>query len=61
VVSLDATKSPALEARVSEIFLAASLAHITQIRPREGALLTTGTAPHAAVAAARVRALYPEQ
>jgi hypothetical protein len=61
MVSLDATKSPALEARVSEIFLAASLAHITQIRPREGALLTTGTAPHAAVTAARMRALYPAQ
>jgi hypothetical protein len=61
VVSLDATKSPTLEARVSEIFLAASLARITQIRPREGALLTTGIAPHAAVTAARVRALYPAQ
>jgi hypothetical protein len=61
VVSLDATKSPALEARVSEIFLAASLAHITQIRPREGALLTAGTAPHAAITAARMRAVYPEQ
>ena len=61
VVSLDATKSPPLEARVSEIFLAASLARITQIRPREGALVTTGAAPHAAVTAARVRALYPEQ
>ena len=61
VVSLDATKSPALEARVSEIFLAASLARITQIRPREGALLTTGEAPHAAVTAARIRSLFPEQ
>lgn len=61
VVSLDATKSPPLEARVSEIFLAASLARITQIRPREGALLTTGFAPHAAVTAARIRALAPDQ
>jgi hypothetical protein len=61
VVSLDATKSPSLEARVAEIFLAASLAHITQIRPREGALLTTGDAPHAAVTAARIRTLFPEQ
>jgi predicted O-methyltransferase YrrM len=61
VVSLDATKSPSLEARVSEIFLAASLARITQIRPREGALLTTGDTPHAAVTAARIRTLLPEQ
>lgn len=61
ILSLDPTKSPALEARVSGIFLAASLAHITQLRPREGALLTTGCAPHAAVTAARIRALFPEQ
>jgi hypothetical protein len=54
VISLDATKSPALEARVAEIFLAASLTRITQIRPRDGALLTTGHAPHPAVVAARM-------
>ena len=53
VVSLDATKSPALEARVAEIFLAASLTRIAQIRPRDGALLTAGYAPHAAIVAAR--------
>jgi predicted O-methyltransferase YrrM len=46
IVSLDATKSPALEARVSELFLAASLAHIEQTRPREGALMTTARVPH---------------
>jgi hypothetical protein len=57
VISLDATKNPDLEARVSSIFLAASLAHIAQIRPREGALLTVGQAPHAAVTAARLRPL----
>ncbi len=61
VVSLDATKSPALEARASEIFLAASVSGITQIRPREGALVTAGHAPHPAVIAARVRALASEQ
>jgi len=61
VVSLDATKNPALEARVSEIFLSASLARITQIRPREGALLTAGQAPHPTVAATRMRAILPEQ
>jgi hypothetical protein len=53
VVSLDATKSPALEARVAEIFLAASLTGITQARPRDGALLTAGYAPHSAIVAAR--------
>jgi hypothetical protein len=57
VVSLDATKNPALEARASEIFLASSLAHITQLRPREGALITTASTPPAAVSAARVRTL----
>jgi hypothetical protein len=57
VVSLDATKNPDLEARVSGIFLAASLTHISQMRPREGALLTVAKAPHAAVTAARLRAL----
>ena len=61
VVSLDATKSPPLEARVSEIFLASSLAKITQARPREGALVTTGFAPHPAVCAARFAALGSEQ
>jgi len=61
VISLDATKSPALEARVSEIFLAASLVHITQLRPREGALVTTGSAPHPAIVAARMRAPFPAQ
>jgi hypothetical protein len=61
VVSLDATKSPALEAQVAEIFLAASLARISQIRPRDGALLTTGGAPHPAVVAARLRAAHPAQ
>lgn len=61
VISLDATKSPPLEARVAEIFLASSLAKITQARPREGALLTVGFAPHPAVSAARSAALATEQ
>ena len=60
VVSLDATKSPELEARVCEIFLAASLVRIAQVRPREGALVTTGSAPHPAIRAVRVRALPVE-
>src|SRR5512133_729935 len=36
VLSLDATKSPSLEAHVAQIFLASSLVHITQVRPRDG-------------------------
>jgi len=55
VLSLDATKSPALEAHVAEIFLAASLVHITQIRPRDGALLTMACAPPPSVVTARER------
>ncbi|MBN2574903.1 MAG: hypothetical protein JXP73_10100 [Deltaproteobacteria bacterium] len=55
VLSLDPTKSPALEARMAECFLAANLAHITQLRPRDGALLTAGQAPHPAIVAARLR------
>jgi hypothetical protein len=55
VISLDATKSPPLEARVAEIFLGASLAHIQQIRPRDGALMTAGQAPLPAIVAARTR------
>ena len=61
VISLDATKSPALEARVAGIFLAASLAGITQLRPRDGALLTTASAPHPAIVSARIRALTTAQ
>jgi hypothetical protein len=55
VLSLDATKSPTLEARVAEIFLAASLTQVKQMRPRDGALLTTGVVPDPAVVAARLR------
>jgi hypothetical protein len=61
VVSLDATKSPALEARVAEIFLAASLTRIAQVRPRDGALLTTGCAPHPAIVAARLGLLAADE
>ncbi len=55
VVSLDATKSPEVEARLAGLFLGAALKGITQLRPREGALLTMGTLPHPAVVAARLR------
>jgi hypothetical protein len=57
VISLDATKSPTLEARVAGIFLGASLARLSQIRPREGALITMGNAPHPAITEARMRSL----
>jgi hypothetical protein len=53
VISLDATKNPDLEARVAGIFLGANLANLKQIRPREGALLTIGNAPHPAISLAR--------
>jgi hypothetical protein len=57
VVSLDATKNPDLESRVSAMFLAASLTQVSQIRPRDGALITVARAPHPAVTAARTRPL----
>jgi hypothetical protein len=56
VISLDATKNPSLEARVSEVFLAASLTQIRQMRPRDGALLTYAVAPGAEVVQARTAA-----
>lgn len=57
LLSLDATKSPDLESRVAKTFLAASLTGISQMRPRDGALLTLGRAPHPAITRARLRAL----
>ena len=42
IVALDATRSRPAEARLAELFLAASLTRITQERPRDGALLTIG-------------------
>jgi hypothetical protein len=57
VVSLDATKNPDLESRVSGIFLAASLTQISQVRPRDGALVTFARAPHSSVTTARLRTL----
>ncbi len=59
VLSLDATKNPTLEARVAEVFLAASLTQVIQVRPRDGALVTTGRAPHPAITMARMRGLQP--
>jgi hypothetical protein len=49
LLALDATKSPAIEARLAGLFLAAALASVGQERPREGAVLTIGARPAAAV------------
>jgi predicted O-methyltransferase YrrM len=54
VLALDATKNPAVEARLAGLFLAAALTNIAQQRPREGALLTIGGCPPAAALASRV-------
>jgi hypothetical protein len=57
VISLDATKNPAMEARLAGLFLGAALCDIRQLRPRESALLTVGSLPHPAIVAARLRPL----
>jgi len=57
VVSLDATKHQKTEARMAALFLAAALTNITQARPREGALLTIGSAPPQMVTAVRTARL----
>jgi predicted O-methyltransferase YrrM len=54
LLALDATKSPAVEARLSSLFLAAALTNIAQQHPREGAVLTIGGRPAAAVLASRL-------
>jgi hypothetical protein len=53
VASLDATKHQETEARLAALFLAAALTGIAQVRPREGALLTIGSAPAQEVTAVR--------
>lgn len=53
VLALDATKSPAVEARMAGLFLAAALTGIAQERPRDGALITIGGPAPAPVVAAR--------
>ena len=53
VASLDATKHQETEARLAGLFLAAALTGVAQVRPREGALLTIGSAPPQAVTAVR--------
>ncbi|MEO8211872.1 MAG: hypothetical protein ABI560_01715 [Myxococcales bacterium] len=53
LMALDATDDPAVEARLAGVFLASALGHIVQDRPREGVVLTVGTAPPATVISAR--------
>ncbi len=53
LIAADATSSDAAAARVAGAFLAAALTDIVQEWPREGAVLTAGVAPAAAVVAAR--------
>jgi hypothetical protein len=56
LVAADATSSDAAAARVAGAFLSAALQDIVQEWPREGAVLTVGVAPPAAVIAARTAA-----
>jgi predicted O-methyltransferase YrrM len=56
LLAVDATRSPAVEARVAGLFMAAALAGVTQERPRDGVLLTLGNPGPAAVVAARLPA-----
>jgi hypothetical protein len=53
LLALDATDDPAVEARLAGLFLGSALEHIVQERPREGVVLTVGTAPPAPVISAR--------
>ena len=53
LIAADATSSDVAAARVAGAFLAAALLDIVQEWPREGAVLTVGIAPAAAVTAAR--------
>jgi hypothetical protein len=53
LIAADATSSDDAAARVAGAFLAAALREIVQEWPREGAVLTVGVAPSAAVTAAR--------
>ncbi len=53
LVAADATSSDVAAARVAGAFLFAALVEIVQEWPRDGALLTVGTAPAAPIIAAR--------
>jgi hypothetical protein len=55
LITADATDDAAIEARLAGGFLAAALTQITQERPRQGVVLTTGVVPAAPIVAARFR------
>jgi hypothetical protein len=54
IVGADRTRNADTEAQLARAFLALGITHITQDRPREGALLTSGRAPHPAGLAAEL-------
>jgi hypothetical protein len=53
LVAIDATGSPSAAARVAGVFLSAALVELIQEWPRDGVVLTVGTAPAQEVVAAR--------
>ncbi len=53
LIAADATSSTDAAARVAGVFLAAALTDLVQEWPRDGAVLTVGIAPAAAIVAAR--------
>jgi predicted O-methyltransferase YrrM len=56
LIAADVTDDPTAEARLAGQFLGAALIGITQDRPRDGVVLTIGTAPDAALVKARFQA-----
>jgi hypothetical protein len=52
VLRAEDTRKPETEAQLARSFLTLGITHITQDRPRDGALLTWGRTPHPAVLAA---------
>jgi hypothetical protein len=56
LIAADVTDDPAEEARLAALWLASALTHIAQERPRDGVLLTAGTAPAEALVRARFEA-----
>ena len=56
LIAADVTDDPAVEARLAGQFLGAALIGIAQARPRDGVVLTMGTAPDAALVKARFQA-----
>ena len=49
LVTCDRTRDARIESALASAFLAAGLVNVSQDRPRDGALITAGRAPHPAV------------